>query len=137
MQRFKNKERTLISSVCLAATVSLVCYTALSVICCILLFLGKNPTANIKIMSLIAFLLSGALCGIITSRVIKERPIIISASGGALFCASLLILSQITGGSLLPTLMNILCYMLCILLFSYLGSVKVSKKARRFHKKRV
>ena len=114
---------------CLTAfLISLFVYLFLSLLCCIGVFVTKNQAVSLKLISFIAYLLSAAISGFMTAKLVKTNQIITEAVAALAFSCAIFIIALISGGNVLNTLMNIICYCALAILFCYLG---IGKKKRR------
>ncbi len=131
MYKYASNQDGFLRRVSISFIISLISYLTLSLICCVGLFLTKNPTAPLKIVSFLSYLLSGAISGFISSKVIKAQPVVTSTVASLAFSCATFVISVFSGGNIVNMLMNIVCYVLISTLLAYLGSVKKSNKRRR------
>ncbi len=109
---------------------SAVLIIALSLLSAIVLSSMKNPTANIKIFSLIILLVCAVVSGFLTSR--YNQSILSSIIASLIFTAIMLIISLIcakgaVGGGVF---MNYLCYMGTAAVSAFVGGRKKENKHR-------
>lgn len=105
-------------------------FFAVSFIFTLFASLSENPTSLIGIFSLISLLVSGALFGFVTSRIMGEGSklsIPISALCTVLIMIAIgLIWSK--GTTHISTLLNYLTYIGVAVIFSYLGRIRPKRK---------
>ena len=117
---------------CLVALlISLLSYLSLSLLCCTGVFMTKNLTVSLKLISFIAYLLSAAISGFMTAKLVKTNQIITEAIASLAFSCAIFIIALVSGGNALNTLMNIVCYCALAILSCYLGAGKRRKRRNR------
>ncbi len=129
----KNGEKGKVETLLFGVIFSFVAVFAFSLIASLIIMGSKNAVSTAQRISLIVFLISGAVSGFLTSKFKGEGGILLSAISSVIFvmilCAIALVVSRGNiGGKLF---MNYICYLPVAFLFAFLGK----KKARR-HKRR-
>ena len=120
-RRMKNGASTGIYPFLLGILTAALCYAAFIVIFAVCAYLTDDPTKNLRIYSLVAIPLSGALCGYLITKRSEGRY-------RALLCGAVLSLVLIIVGALVSksapkfgSFLNTGIYLGCILLFSALA----------------
>lgn len=135
------QQRTLIN--CMKSTLAaLIVSFALLLIFCAGAYRMADPEQSLAIMAYITLYIGGALCGLLSARLEKERGLIVGAVSGTIYSSILLILSSIiergkglnTGFALLMLLSVIIESAVFGRIFIPKG-VSVNKRRREIRKK--
>ena len=128
----RNKNTSISQPVALAVSVlfSYAVLMLLSFVTSIAISKLQNPSGSIWIGSLISFVLSGFISGIITSRRKGDGGTLFTLISGVLFISILIILSLILNKGHIPSIifLNLLCYISVLLLGAFLGRKREHKR---------
>lgn len=134
MRKRKNakSKSTALGTILFGVVFSFAVLAVLSLLSSFLLIGLKNPTANIRIASLVIFLITAAISGFTVSKRRGKGGISVSALSSLAFIALLFAMALIISkGKLSGALfMNYLCYMMISSFTALLGAKKINRRKR-------
>ena len=129
---YNKKEAGPVKKLFISCALSLLLFPAVCLIFCAFLFGSEDPTGKLKLFSLVAFLISGAVGGILCARICRGsmKLKILSA---LISSFAFLLISLIASAGKLPvaTLINLGIYLCISILFSSLERKKRKSYRRK------
>lgn len=128
---FKN-EGSKIKSTLIGTALIFGLFFGISFIVSLIAYNTDNPTSNVKLLSLVSFLLSAAVSGFVNMKIMGGNEFKNPLFSSLIFLSAFFIASTIICGKItLGCIMNILCFLLVSVLFTFLGKRRGRKSYAR------
>ena len=132
MKRYKknNSPQPKAKTIPIGIGINIAIFSVIALSVCAVLYNGNDPTGNLGLLSMLSLTVSGALSSFTVAKIGRAASVGISAalSSALIFIAAALMINGTAGAK---PLMNILCYLISSVIFSFLGSKKHTRHKKR------